>query len=142
MKMRAQPVRVMAVHCMFREFVCVCLLVMLVGCQTSTAQNAEIPAVLLPSFASARAEIIVIVADILHVKTVNIADDTLVNDSLMVIQMQWPRDAAGRPLSGRDFDRPELFQLKKIDDHCVLLQLRTGDRAILQHSQCKAQALP
>ena len=104
----------------------------------STAPPRERPAVLAQSTDATRIELRTTVARMLHAPSVTVADDALLHQSLMVIEKIRPRDAQGMQLSGRDFDKPEPFRLMIIDDACVLVRLRTGERVVLGHSQCVA----
>jgi hypothetical protein len=102
------------------------------------AAAAEIPARLIQPSEASRLELQGAVAQLLQVPSVVVADDALTGESLMVISKARPRDARGLQLSGRDFDKPEQFQLVKIEEACVLVRLRTGARATLGKSQCEA----
>ena len=114
------------------------------GCQAvAKPELPDGPAVLEHTSAAGRSELQSTVAGMLHLPSVLLAEDALLHDSLLVLEKNRPRDARGVhgvPLSGRDFDQPEQFQLLRIDGRCVLLQLRTGRRASLTQAQCRLKA--
>lgn len=90
--------------------------------------------------AAARGELSSVLAQLLNVPSVTVADDALTREPLLVIEKVRPRDARGIALTGRDFDRPEQFRLVKEGDVCVLVQLRTGVRRELRQLQCTPAA--
>ncbi len=98
------------------------------------------PAVLSAPNEAARQELQQVVARMLGVPSVRLAEDVLLRESLLVIEKARPRDARGIPLSGRDFDRPEQFRLFVVAGNCVLLRVRTGERQVLQRARCAESA--
>ena len=106
------------------------------ACATAAAPDA--PAVLVKPTAASRAELHAVVSKALHAKSLVLADDALTTDSVLTIERAPARDAAGVRLSGRDYDRPEQFQLWKIGNDCVLVQQRTSERWPLRNSRCVA----
>jgi hypothetical protein len=115
----------------------------LVACQSATPPMAPTfaPAVLLQpspeSFEALRST----VARLLNVPAVTLAPDALQHTSRMVIEKARPRGMDGLPLTGRDFDQPEAFQLVTDGALCILVRLRTDTREALHTSQC-ARAVP
>ena len=72
----------------------------------------------------------------LHGAPVTLADDALTHQSLLIIERTQARDASGVPLSGREFGRPEQFQLVRSGTRCILIQVSTGKRWTLANTQC------
>ncbi len=97
---------------------------------------ADVPAVLSAPNQVAWQEVQTTVARMLGVPTVRLAEDVLLRDSLLVIEKARPRDARGLPLNGRDVDKPEQFRLLTVAGKCVLLRVRTAQRAVLHEAQC------
>ena len=113
----------------------ICITACLMACQ-SVAKPTATEAVLIDPDGSSRAELATTVATMLKVPSITLADDALTADSLMIIEKVRPRDSGGISLSGREFDTPEQFRLLKIDNTCVLVQVRTSARRVLRQSQC------
>lgn len=100
----------------------------------SLAQDA--PALLARPSAESHAELVQTISSALNVKTVTIAEDALTRENVLVIERTPARDAAGQRLSGRDFDKPEQFQLLRSGKRCVLLHIRTAKRYDLTNTPC------
>jgi len=111
---------------------------LLLTASQSLVAMAETPALLVRPDAAARDQLRAALSRVLKVPTVTLADDALLRDSLLVIEKVRPRDARGLQLDGRDRDKPEPFRLLKVDDACLLLRLRTGERIALPASHCVA----
>lgn len=99
------------------------------------------PAVLQQSSQESFEELRGAVARLLNVPTITLAPDALQRASRMVIEKARPRGMDGLPLTGRDFDQPEAFQLVTDGALCILVRLRTDTRETLHASQC-ARAVP
>jgi hypothetical protein len=95
-----------------------------------------VPAVLAQPDVSAHAELRSVVARMLGAPDVTLASDVLLHDSLLVIEKARPRDAMGVLLNGRDYDKPEQFELVKSKSECVLVRVKTGERQALRHATC------
>jgi hypothetical protein len=89
--------------------------------------------------AGTHAELVTLVSGALHVATVTIADDALMHDSELFIERRPARDATGQRMSGRDFDKPEVFRLVTNGTQCALLHERTGQRYTLSSARCQAR---
>jgi hypothetical protein len=110
----------------------------LAACQAcALAGPAETPALLVEPDAAARIELQAAVAKLLQAPGVLVDADVLLQHSLLLVGQNRPRDAAGRQLSGRDYGRPEQFELLKAGRDCVLVLLLTGERVILAKARCK-----
>lgn len=105
------------------------------SCAVSQAQP-DMPAVITQPSAASRAELLAAVSAALKVANVTLADDALMHSSTLIIEHVHPRDAGGRQLSGRDFDRPQHFQLVKSGERCSLIHQESGKRMQLQATAC------
>lgn len=103
---------------------------------TSMAQD-DVPAIIIDSNDSTRARIVKAVGKALGNPDVLIADDALTRDSSLFVERRPARDAAGQRLSGRDYDRPERFDLVKQDNKCVLVHASTRERYELNNVRCE-----
>jgi hypothetical protein len=108
----------------------------LMGC-ASLAQS-DAPALLVAPDAAARNEVQRAVTSALQRSDVTLAEDALTRDSLLIIERTAARDPTGQRLSGRDYDRPEQFQLVASNGRCALIHQRTGSRHELPSARCVA----
>jgi hypothetical protein len=97
----------------------------------------EVPAVLVESNGDARAEIVRVVGEALGNTDVLIANDALTRESALYIERKPARDATGQRLSGRDYGRPERFDLFKRGEVCVLVHASTQKRYELHGVECE-----
>ncbi|MET3130449.1 hypothetical protein AAKU55_000706 [Oxalobacteraceae bacterium GrIS 1.11] len=109
---------------------------LLLTASQALAAPTETPALLVRPDAAARDQLRAAVSRVLKAPSLTLADDALLRNSVMVIEKVRPRDARGIQLDGRDRDKPEPFRLLKVDDVCVLVRLRTGQRIALPASHC------
>jgi hypothetical protein len=96
----------------------------------------EQPATILNASSEVRAELLAAVTSALRNNAITIADDALTTTNVLIIERVPARDANGRPLSGRDFGRPQHFQLLKDGEHCILVHQETGRRFPLKKARC------
>ena len=108
----------------------------LLGCQ-ALAVSAEVEAVIVDPGAKSRAELRRVVSALLGVPSVTLADDALTGSSVLLIERNVARDARGLRITGRDYDRPESFQLVKSGAACLLVHARDGKRAVLVETRCE-----
>jgi hypothetical protein len=106
----------------------------LASCHARTTP--ETPAVVTNTGPESRAELRRVVSEALGGAPVTLADDALVHESTLTIERARPRDAEGRPLGGRERERPEHFRLVKSGGSCVLVQESTGRRFPLTAVAC------
>ena len=92
------------------------------------AAQPEVPAVIDTPTNESRAELAQAVSSALHGAPVTLADDALTRTSRLIIE---------KPLTGRDLDKPEHFQLVKTGTRCVLIHERTGKRTTLPSTRCQ-----
>jgi hypothetical protein len=113
-------------------------------CACTTPQSAaqpvkfEEPARVSKPTSESRAELHAAVNAALRSSAVTIADDALTASSELIIERVPARDSAGRPLSGRDFDRPQHFDLLRNDHTCILVHRESGQRFPLKNTKCEA----
>ena len=113
----------------------VAALLALAACPARSAPR-DVPAVITNPGAESHAELVRVVSGALRGAAVTIADDALTTDSTLIIERARPRDAAGRPLGGRDRGRPEHFRLVRNASRCVLVRERSGERWTLASATC------
>lgn len=115
----------------------------LVACQTAAPPTTPTfaPAVLVQPSQESFQALGSTVARLLNVPSVTLAPDALQHTSRMVVEKARPRGMDGLPLTGRDFDQPEAFQLVTDGALCILIRLRTNTRETLHTGQC-ARAQP
>lgn len=101
----------------------------------------ETPAVLIEPTPESRAELLHVVTAALHHSDVTLADDALTQSSLLLIERKPARDPTGRRLSGRDYDKPEQFQLVTDGRRCTLIH-QGGARYELEHARCAPAQTP
>lgn len=98
----------------------------------------DTPAVIVDPTPVTRAELHRAVAEALHRTDITLADDALTRESLLLIERTPARDPTGQRLSGRDFGKPEQFQLVMSNARCTLIHQATGQRYDLPGTRCKA----
>lgn len=113
-----------------------CGIFLLSACASSQAQP-DAPAIITQPSAESRAELLAAVSTALKVTNVLLADDALTKASTLTIERARVRDASGRQLSGRDLDKPELFQLVRSGTRCVLIHQGSGRRMELTKTNCE-----
>ncbi len=116
------------------RWLCVVASLLLSACATMAQE--ERPAVLVTSDTEVRTQIVRAVAAALGNANVTLAPDALTTQSVLAIERTPARDATGQRLSGRDYGRPEQFQLLKQGERCVLVHTRTEERYELRRAQC------
>jgi hypothetical protein len=104
----------------------------------SMAQEGS-PAVLVDPSADTRGELVRVVAEALGNPDVLIANDALTRESSLFIDRKPARDATGQRLSGRDYGRPERFDLVKQNGKCVLVHASTQKRYELAGVHCESR---
>src|SRR3954463_9925404 len=98
----------------------------------------EQPARVIRPTTQSRAELQAAVNSALRSSAVLLADDALITSSELIIERVPARDSNGRPLSGRDFDRPQHFNLVKHDRLCILVHRESGQRLPLKNTECES----
>jgi hypothetical protein len=106
----------------------------------ATMAQEDTTAVLVATNGETRAEIVRVVGEALGNSDVMIAGDALTRESTLFIERKPARDATGQRLSGRDYGRPERFDLVKQGEACVLVHASTQKRYGLKGVRCEGLA--
>lgn len=106
------------------------------GACTSMAQP-DVPALIVDPNAESHGDLVSVVSAALNVADLTLADDALTHESMLVIERRPARDSTGQRVNGRDFGRPEQFQLVRTLTGCVLIHQSTGLRHALTKVKCK-----
>jgi hypothetical protein len=99
----------------------------------------DTPAVIVGPSENVRAELVRVVGEALGFSDVLIAEDALTRESSLFIERRPARDATGQRLSGRDYDRPERFDLVKQGNKCLLVHVSTSRRFELEDVRCETK---
>ena len=110
---------------------------MLFAC-TSVPARSEQPALIIQPTAASRADLVAAVRAALHDVPVSLADDALVQDSVLLIERQQRLDPKGLLVNGRELGRPERFLLSTDGKRCLLTYEATQQQWVLVHTQCRA----
>jgi hypothetical protein len=105
-------------------------------CACASVGQQDKPALLIEPTTESHAELVGVVSNGLGVETAAVAEDALMRDSMLVIDRAPARDASGQRLSGRDYDRPEQFQLVRAGSRCELVHLKTRQHYALKKVRC------
>lgn len=97
----------------------------------------DTPALIVEPSAESHGDLVSVVSAALNVADLTIADDALTRESVLIIERRPARDSTGQRLSGRDFSKPEQFQLVRGTEGCVLIHQSTGRRHPLAKVKCK-----
>ena len=122
-----------------KSVITIAVLGLLTSACTSMAQD-DAPAVIIDSNESVRAELVRVVGEALGFTEVLIAQDALTRENSLFIERRPARDATGQRLSGRDYDRPERFDLVKQGGTCVLVHASTNRRFELKEVRCQTKS--
>jgi hypothetical protein len=109
------------------------------GARPAAASTDSVTARIVDPTAESRAELKATVEAALHGADVTLADDALVQSSLLNLGPRLVRDAQNNPIMGRDLGKPIQFELLRVGDACVLELRGTGERWTLSHTQCVAE---
>ncbi len=113
-------------------------LALLVACSTSAIQ-ADVPALMTNPSEDTRLEIEQSVSAALDGAKITIASDALTHSSVLTIEQGMSRSIDRAPELGRNLGRPEHFQLVIDGPQCVLVHQRTGLHWILKKTECIAE---
>lgn len=123
---------------MTRKYLLPLLLALFAGCSTSAIQ-ADIPALLTNPGPDTREEIEQSISAALDGAEITIAEDALTRSSTLIIERGMKRSIDRPPELGRDLGRPDHFQLVIDGPQCVLVHASTGLHWILKNSECVAE---
>ena len=108
------------------------------GCQTLTAESNVLAVITNPTDAS-RAALYDALSEAFNYTEVTLADNALIQTSLLTIEVGAHRTIENPPLTGRVLDKPLQFRLVKNGDDCVLIDLRDQSRYTLENTTCVAE---
>jgi len=109
----------------------------LAGCKTNAVHGEQAARIVDPTDSS-RAALQETVNALLNTD-VTLADDALVNSSLLIIERNVPRKIDSPPAQGRIMDMPIQFQLVTDGSNCVLIDKRDESRHLLENTVCAAE---
>lgn len=115
-----------------------CATILVCACKSLPAKG-EQPAVLVNPTAESRAELQLAVSKMLAGADVLLADDALMETSVLLVERQRIRSLENPPLSGRDLGHPERFQLFTTGTACVLVHESDHARYELAEVQCEVE---
>lgn len=111
--------------------------VFLSACQATTAET-DHPARIVGPDESSRAELRAVVREAVGIDVL-LADDALVDSSLLVIE-NWPAGTMANPVpQGREMGMPIVFRLVKVGADCVLVRQADKQRFRLPNIQCEPE---
>ena len=113
--------------------------VALIASACASIAHPDSPARIVQPDANSRAELQETIARALESSHVALADDALTRTSILMIERTPARDPTGQRLSGRDYEKPEQFQLVLDGKRCTLIHQRTGERYPLRSTRCKPE---
>ncbi len=97
----------------------------------SGAVRTEVAARIVNPTPQSRTELQHVVSNMLGGRAVTLADDALMNDSMLIIE--------AKRLTGRDLGRPYHIQLVLNDSECVLVHQESDARVVLMQTDCAAE---
>jgi hypothetical protein len=107
------------------------------GCK-NVAQDADQAAVIVNPDAASRAALQQTVNAALHTD-VTLADDALIDTSVLIIERKIPQSIEGSPAQGRNMEMPIQFRLVTEGTNCILVDQRDLSRAVLVDTECVAE---
>lgn len=123
-----------------RSLLLAACLITLCACTTPEAAvqptGREQPARITNPSPEVQAELLTAVTSALRNTAIRIADDALTKSSVLIIERVPARDANGRPLSGRDLERPQHFDLLNDGERCILVHRQTAQLYPLKNARC------
>ncbi len=105
------------------------------GCQTLTAES-DVPAVITDPTDASRTALHDALSEAFNDTEVTLADNALMQTSLLTIEIGARRTIENPPLTGRVLEKPMQFRLVKNGDDCVLIDLRNQSRHKLENTTC------
>lgn len=104
----------------------------------NVAPDADQAAVITNPDAASRAALQQTVNAALHTD-VTLADDALVDSSILIIERKIPQSIEGSPAQGRNMEMPIQFRLVTDGANCILVDQRDASRHILADTRCVAE---
>ncbi len=119
-----------------KNIILVLFLILMTACNSFGVNN-DIVAVIIEPDKESRNELQKIVSLALNGAEIALADDALTRDSRLFIERKSHNTMGNSPVLGRDYDKPEVFQLFISGSKCVLVQQRNEKRWALLKTRCK-----
>jgi len=113
------------------------LLFLLSACQTMSADQ-DLPARISPATDASRAALQETINSALHTN-VMLADDALMDSSVLTIELNPPSTIQNPTPLGRDMGKPIQFRLVVNQSACILIDQRDGTRHVLNDTTCVAE---
>ena len=113
------------------------LAVTLVACKTVTPDVDQAAVIVNPDAAS-RAALQEAVDAALHTD-VTLADDALMETSILIIERKVPQSIEGSPAQGRNMELPFQFRLVVTGSECILIDQRDLSRTVLADTDCSVE---
>jgi len=107
------------------------------GCK-NVAPDADQAAVIVNPDAASRAALQQTVNAALHTD-VTLADDALIDTSVLIIERKISQSIEGSPAQGRNMEMPIQFRLVTEGTNCILVDQRDLSRAVLVDTECVAE---
>lgn len=114
----------------YRIAITIAAAALLIACKSGAVRD-DLPAHITAPDARSRAELLRVVGIALNARTITIADDALVNDSLLIIEPKY--------LTGRELSTPEHFRLVLNGTRCILVHQENESRTELRNTSCAAE---
>lgn len=111
------------------------MLVLVAGCQSLTAGPGT-PALIVEPDDDSRAALQATLSDIFGGSEIRLASDALTRSSLLTLDTGFRKVPGEQPASGRVLSAPFKFRLIKVEDDCILVDLRDGKRHLLANTDC------
>jgi hypothetical protein len=111
------------------------------ACGTPPAR-ADVPALIAQPTDASRAELLRVVTEAAGGVPVTLSPDALTRESTLIVERREPRDALGRPLSGRLLDMPQRFRLVLREGSCVLIRDSDARSWTLGDTRCVPAGAP
>lgn len=122
-----------------RRFAGAAFLLACTGCSSTTGLQADTPALRTSGTDASRTEIEQVISSALGGVAVTVADDALTQDSVLIIERGLRRRVDAPPELGRDYGRPQRFQLVIDGRQCFLVHEETRLRWLLAETRCAAE---
>jgi len=111
-------------------------IISIAGC-SSNELRADVPALRTSVTEASKTELEDVLSTAMNGVDVSIADDALTATSTLILERGQPRGNGRSPASGRDYGRPDHFQLVLDGPQCLLVHEETGLRWLLTTTRCE-----
>lgn len=108
------------------------------GC-SAPQLNPDVPALRTSDSAASKTEIEQILATAMNGRSVTIAEDALMQRSTLILEQETQQRIGSPREPGRNYGRPDHFQLVLDGRRCFLVHEETGLRWMLKETTCEAE---